>query len=72
MPELSDPSEFFQRMHCAGWSIGEAAFDYADGRRVWVVSGTKDGHTMIATARTQRDAWREACRLAEELGLVVS
>jgi hypothetical protein len=53
------------RLHRAGWSVGEAAFGPA-----WVVTGTNGENRLHASAATQAEAWWRACEQAREVGLL--
>jgi hypothetical protein len=55
--------EAFDRLHRAGWSIGEAA-----GSAVWIVIATNDENMIKAEGRTQAEEWYRATLLAEALG----
>jgi hypothetical protein len=58
------------RLHRAGWSIGECTFILANRSLVWLVACSHAGHVVRATAPTQAGAWAEACRQAEALGML--
>jgi hypothetical protein len=67
-PTLStQPSvdESRDRLHRGGWSIGDAG-----SGDLWQVCGTKGEHQLRAVGRTQSEAWRNACELAEAAGLL--
>ena len=53
------------RLHRAGWSVGEAAFGPA-----WVVSGTNGENRLHATGATQAEAWWRACGRARAVGML--
>ena len=57
------------RLHRAGWSIGDCTFIFANRSLVWLVTCSHAGHVVRVTAPTQAGAWEEACRQAEALGL---
>jgi hypothetical protein len=59
----------FLFLHVSGWSIGDPAFAGKDGIS-WLVYSTNGGHTIEANGKTQEDAWKQACRQAEGMGLV--
>jgi hypothetical protein len=56
-----------RRLHRAGWSIGDACCS----PQVWQVYGTHGEHRLHAEGRTQAEAWRCACEIAESAGLLV-
>lgn len=58
------------RLHSAGWSVGECTFILVNRALVWLVTCTRAGHTLRATVPTQAEAWEEACRQAEALGML--
>lgn len=47
-----------------GWSVEGLACRYLDGSGGWQLDAIRDGHTIVARAATQTDAWLLACRLA--------
>jgi hypothetical protein len=61
--------QLFQILHRAGWSIACTAFAGKD-ELSWLVCGTHGDHQVQALGKTQEAAWKQACRQAEELGLV--
>jgi hypothetical protein len=61
--------ECLDRLHRAGWTIGDAAFRTTDGRLVWVVSG-RNGETQIqAEGATAAEAWLVAVEQTRLLGM---
>ena len=54
-------------LHLLGWSAGEIAFRRPDGPWEWHVDATRDGHTILAKAPTQRLAWALAVRMVGKL-----
>jgi hypothetical protein len=56
-------------LHQAGWSIACTAFAGKVGLS-WLVCGTHGDHQIQANGKTQEAAWKQACRQAEEMGLV--
>ena len=56
-------------LHWAGWSIGVTAFVDKEGIS-WLVYGTRGDHSIRAEGKSQVEAWKQACRQAEEMGLV--
>jgi hypothetical protein len=57
--------ESFDRLHRAGWSIGEIA-----GSALWVVTGTNGENVMKAELKTQAEAWYRATLRAEAVGML--
>ena len=63
--------EALDRLHRAGWSIGDTAFDDRAGGLVWIVSG-HNGENLIRAEGTIRDeAWGRAVEQARALGVLV-
>jgi hypothetical protein len=56
-----------RRLHLAGWSIGDACCSH----QVWQVYGSRGEHELHAEGRTQAEARRCACELAEAAGLLM-
>jgi hypothetical protein len=69
MDEMKKTDKLFLILHRAGWSIGDTAFAGKEGIS-WLVYGTKGDHSIQANGKTQEEAWKQACRQAEEMGLV--
>ena len=69
MDEMRKTDKLFLILHRAGWSIGDTAFVGKEGIS-WLVSGTKGDHSIRAEGKRQVEAWKNACRQAEEMGLV--
>ena len=69
MDHIPKTDKLFLILHRAGWSIGDTAFVGKDGIS-WLVFGTKGDHSIQANGETQEQAWKKACRQAEELGLI--
>jgi hypothetical protein len=67
--EISRTDKLFLILHRTGWSIGDTAFVGKEGIS-WLVFGTKGEHTLRANGKNQEEAWKQACRQAEEMGLV--
>jgi hypothetical protein len=65
MSDIPKTDKLFLILHRAGWSIDCTAFA---GRRgiSWLVFGTKGDHSIQANGKSQE----QACRQAEEMGLV--
>ena len=69
MNDIPKTDKLFLILHRAGWSIGDTAFAGKEGIS-WLVFGTKGDHSIRANGKTQEEAWKQACRQAEEMGLV--
>ena len=54
------------RLNRGGWAMGDIPVDRADGR-VWVVTGQRGKHWIIAQAPSQAAAWWLAWRQAHKL-----
>ena len=65
MSNIPKTDKLFLILHRAGWSVGVTAFVGKDGIS-WLVFGTKGDHSIRAEGKSQE----EACRQAEEMGLV--
>ena len=57
--------ESFDRLHCAGWSVGEVATSGA-----WSVIGTNGENVLEARGQTQTRAWWRACEQARAVGML--
>jgi hypothetical protein len=68
MSELSW-EESYDRLHRAGWSIGDAAFAGPAGR-VWVVSGRNGENLIRAEGPTEAIAWARAVEQAQAVGML--
>ena len=69
MEEIPKTDRLFLIVHRAGWSIGDTAFAGKEGIS-WLVCGTKGDHSIRAEGKSQEEAWKQACRQAEQMGLV--
>ena len=69
MNPIPKTDQLFQILNRAGWSIACTAFTDKGGLS-WLVCGTHGDHQIQANGNTQGEAWKRACRQAEELGLV--
>ena len=69
MEEIPKTDRLFLILHKAGWSIGDTAFVGKEGIS-WLVYGTRGDHSIRAEGKSQVEAWKDACRQAEEMGLV--
>ena len=52
-----------------GRSINDTAFVGKQGIS-WLVFGTRGDHSIRAEGKSQVEAWKQACRQAEEMGMV--
>jgi hypothetical protein len=59
------PDEVLDRLHRAGWSIGEPC-----AGRNWTVSGANGENLIRAEARTQAEAWAQACEQVRAVGML--
>jgi predicted component of type VI protein secretion system len=50
-----------------GWSVAGLACRHPDGSGDWQLDAIRDGHTIVARAATQTDAWLLACRIAIQM-----
>src|SRR5919199_6312536 len=64
-PSYPAVDESRERLHRAGWSVGEAVFGPA-----WSVTGTNGENRLHATGATQAEAWWRACEQARAVGLL--
>jgi hypothetical protein len=64
-PTYSSVDDSFDRLHRAGWSIGEAG-----GSDVWLVTGTNGENMIFAEGKTQAEAWYRATLQAEAVGML--
>jgi hypothetical protein len=69
MSDIPRTDHLFLVLHRTGWSTVCTACAGKDGLS-WLVCGTHGDHQFQANAKTQEAAWKQACRQAEELGLV--
>jgi hypothetical protein len=65
MPDYPSVDESRDRLHRAGWSIGDAG-----GRTSWIVSGTNGENVIRAEGRSQAEAWYRATLQAEAVGML--
>ena len=54
------------RLKSGGWAMGDLCLERADGR-VWIVTGQRGKHWIIAQAQCQAAAWWLAWRQAKVL-----
>jgi hypothetical protein len=57
--------ESFERLHRAGWSVGEVA-----AATEWIVSGSNGKNLLEARGGTQAEAWWRACLQARAVGML--
>jgi hypothetical protein len=69
MPSYPTVDESRDRLHRAGWSLGEIAFG-PRGAEVWPVDGQNGENRLLARGRTQSEAWWHACLQAREAGML--
>ncbi len=69
MNDMPKTDRLFLILHRAGWSTGVTAFA-SKADISWLVFGTNGDHSIQANGKTQEEAWKLACRQAEEMGLV--
>ena len=60
---LLTTDDFYSRLHDAGWSVGDVAFN-VDGQRLWMVYCHRGDEKIVAKNPSQRDAWWEAFKMA--------
>jgi hypothetical protein len=65
MMEHPGVDECRDRLHRAGWSIGEIA-----GVTCWVVSGHNGENVIVADGQSQAEAWYRATLQAEAVGML--
>ena len=61
--------ESFDRLHRAGWSVGDVRVLTAEGP-AWLVSGKNGENEVRARGATQAEAWHRACQQAEAAGML--
>jgi hypothetical protein len=69
MPAYPSVDECRDRLHRAGWSIGETAIG-PDHAIVWLVAGTNGENRIEARSRSQAEAWYQATLQAEAVGML--
>ena len=57
------------RLNSGGWKMGDLCTD-RNGERIWIVTGHRGKHWIVAQAPSQVAAWWLAWRQAEQLGPV--
>jgi hypothetical protein len=61
--------ESFDRLHRAGWSLGEYTVG-SPHALVWCVEGGNGENRIRVYARTQAEAWSRACEAARAVGML--
>jgi hypothetical protein len=69
MPNYPTVDESRDRLHRAGWSLGEIAFGPLCAQ-VWQVDGHNGENRLVAHGRTQGEAWWRDCLQAREAGML--
>ena len=62
-------AESRDRLHRAGWSVGEMAFGPGQAL-VWVVGGTNGENRIEGRGRSQAEAWYRATQQAAAVGML--
>jgi hypothetical protein len=65
VPTYPSVHECRDRLHRAGWSIGEAR-----GGDVWLVTGANGENVIVAEGQSQAEAWYRATLQAEAVGML--
>ncbi len=66
-----DIADALERLHAAGWSIGDTAFfDVERGGIVHVVIGSNGENQIRAEGKTVAEAWRRALDQAGAVGML--
>src|SRR5215468_9148983 len=61
MSDLPSVDESFERLHRAGWSVGE-----------WILTGTNGENVLEARSQTQAEAWWRGCEQARAVGMLAA
>ncbi len=69
MDEMKKTDKLLLILDKAGWSVGDTAFVGTEGIS-WLVYGTRGELSLRGEGKSQEMAWKQACRQAEEMGLV--
>jgi hypothetical protein len=69
MSPFPPSDDSFARLHRAGWSVGDVCILTAAGP-AWLVTGGNGENVIEARGSTQAEAWDQACRQAEALGML--
>ena len=70
MPTCPTVDESLDRLHRAGWSVGDTAFG-PDDSLVWLVFGNNGENRVEARSRSRAEAYWRACCQAREVGMLV-
>jgi hypothetical protein len=68
-PVYPPSDESFNRLHAAGWSVGDVRVLTQTGH-LWRVSGANGENAIDATGETQAEAWFRAAEQARTLGFL--
>jgi hypothetical protein len=71
MPTHPTVDESLDRLHRAGWSVGDTAFG-REPALVWCVSGCNGENSIEARGRTRAEAYWRACVQAREVGMLAA
>jgi hypothetical protein len=69
MPTYPTVDESRDRLHRAGWSVGETAVG-PEHALVWIISGTNGENRIEGRGRTQAEAWHRATQQAGAVGML--
>jgi hypothetical protein len=70
VPEPDPIADALDRLHCAGWSVGDFAVHAADGSVEWVAGGYNGENRVEGRGPTAAEAWRAAAEQARLLGML--
>ena len=68
-PNYPTVDESLDRLHRAGWSVGDTAFG-PDHALVWLVSGSNGENRLEARGGSRAEAYWRACVQAREVGML--
>jgi hypothetical protein len=68
--QLDRRPQCWDRLHCAGWTIGAPAFRATDGRLAWLAIGYNGENQVRADDATTAEAWLRAVEQARLLGML--
>jgi len=69
LPPYPTVDESLDRLHRAGWSIGDTAFG-VETALVWLVSGSNGENRIEARGASRAEAYWRACCQAREVGML--
>ena len=69
--DFDEIAEAMFRIHCSGWSIGDAGFVGKAGVKTWLAIGRNGENLLRAEGATEVEAWRRALDEARALGMLV-